>query len=304
MKTVLTFFMPCIFVLVLNCSKDEGQPQLQEEKAKPVVVVSNYPLQYFVERISTGLVEIKFPAKASADPAYWNPAAEDILAMQQADLIILNGASYEQWIKNVALPQSKLIETTMNFSNELIPLQETVTHSHGSEGEHEHTGTAFTTWLDPGNAIKQSQAIRDALIRILPEYKSLFEDQYLSLGQDLKTLDQDLTAIIKSPHIPVLFSHPVYQYLEKRYNINGMSVHWEPDQMPDEAMRKELKHILHHHKAKWMIWESQPLEEIQTALNDIGVQSIVFNPCSNFPATGDFIKVMKSNSEQLKLIYQ
>jgi zinc transport system substrate-binding protein len=291
-------------LIFINCSREDQETVAKEEQAKPKVIVSNYPLQYFVERISSGLVDIKFPARVSGDPAYWQPTAEDILTMQQADLILLNGASYEKWIKNVSLPQSKMVETTEGFNEQFIPLEETVTHSHGMEGDHEHSGTAFTTWLDPALAAKQAHAVRNALIRILPKYKSLFEEQYVGLEKDLIDLDKQLQQIIKSPEIPVLFSHPVYQYLENRYKISGMSVHWEPDQMPDDAMWKELKHILHHHKAKWMIWEDQPMTAISKRLNATDIKSIVFNPCGNIPDSGDYLKLMNSNLEQLKLIYQ
>ncbi len=31
----------------------------------------------------------------------------------------------------------------------MYPLEGATTHSHGPEGAHEHTGWAFTTWIDP-----------------------------------------------------------------------------------------------------------------------------------------------------------
>ncbi len=65
-----------------------------------------------------------------------------------------------------------------------------------------------------------------------------------------------------NPNLPVVFSHPVYQYLKARYSINGQSVHWEPDAMPEERLWREFADLIRRHPAKWMIWEGKPLPEI------------------------------------------
>ncbi len=78
-------------------------------------------------------------------------------------MIILNGASYEQWLKNVSVPPSKLVNTTAGLSDRLIPLAKSTMHSHELEREHEHSGTAFSTWLDMSLAVEQVGAITVAL---------------------------------------------------------------------------------------------------------------------------------------------
>lgn len=107
----------------------------------------------------------------------------------------------------------------------------------------------------------------------------------------------------KSPKQKVIFSHSVYQYLERRYGIAGMSVHWEPEEVPDEEMWDEFKHILDHHPAKWMIWEGEPDTGTVAKLEKIGIKSVVFNPCGKEPEMGDFLTVMKDNIKALQKIY-
>jgi zinc transport system substrate-binding protein len=290
--------------MLVACS-ERGEEETDVQTAlRPLVFVSNYPLQYFVERIASPLVEIQSAATVSSDPAYWKPAAEDIAAIQEADLILLNGASYEKWLANVTVPQSKLIETSEGFSEKLIPLEETVTHSHGPAGEHEHEGTAFTTWLDLELAAAMARAVFNALGSLSPRHEATFGDRYAQLESDLAELDAEIEKIISSaPETHVVFSHPVYQYFEKRYGIKGVSVHWEPDTVPDEGMWKEFRHILEHHPAKWMIWEGEPLEEVVDELESLGVESIVFDPCGNVPDKGDFLSVMHENTDSLKQIF-
>jgi zinc transport system substrate-binding protein len=265
-----------------------------------VVFTVNYPLAYFAERIGSDVVEVRFPAPADEDPAYWSPDADTIAAYQAADLILLNGAAYAKWVERATLPSSKLVDTSASFAERYIPLEGTVTHSHGPEGAHEHTGWAFTTWLDPSLAIKQARAVRDALTTALPDHTNVFEEGFTSLSADLEALDQRVaTAAEAIDQQPLIFSHPVYQYLIARYGLNGMSVHWEPDQAPN---LDELQHLLEEQAARWIVWEGSPLLETVESLEAYAVTSVVFDPCGNRPDGGDFMSVMESNAKAFERI--
>ena len=275
-----------------------------DNSGRPLVYATNYPLAYFAERIAAPVVDVRFPVPGDEDPAYWKPDLEDVLAMQKADLIVLNGASYEGWLENVSLAPSRMVVTTHDLRDRLIPLAKDTTHSHGLEGEHEHFGTAFTTWLDPTLAAGQAAAIEDALAARWPQHSDRFAPQLAALTEELTALDAAAQeAVAGNPELPVLFSHPVYQYLAGRYGLNARSVHWEPDQMPDEAQWQKLVEMLGNFPASWMIWEDTPLAEVRDRLESLGVRSAVFDPCANTPPSGDFFSVMEKNLEALRLIF-
>jgi len=289
-------------ILLAGCSGEKAAETGREPAGRPVVYASNYPLQYFAQKISAPLVDVRLPVPAGEDPAFWEPTHEDVLALQKADLVVLNGASYESWLKNVSLASSRLVDTSEGFKEQFIA-QETTTHSHGPGGEHEHSATAFTTWLDLALAIEQARAIQDAFSKRWPEHKGQFEAQFQKLAKELEALDAEISQTAKAAAgVPVLFSHPVYQYFERRYQVNGRSVHWEPDEMPSESMWQELTTLLSSHPAKWMIWEGEPSADISAKLAELGVQSIVFAPCGGAPDTGDFASVMKRNIQTLKAV--
>ena len=276
-----------------------------ESHAKPTVYVVNYPLQYFTERIGAEHVQVVFPAPADEDPAFWKPDANAIAAFQAADLIIINGATYAKWLKTASLPKAKMVDASEGFKANYIEIKDTVTHSHGPGGEHSHAGTAFTTWLDFRQAAQQAQAITAALSRLLPEQQSVFEQRYAELEQALLALDQRLEAIVaKQRTQPLVASHPVYQYLARRYGLNLQSVLWEPEVMPDDEQWQALQSILKTHEAKWMLWEGDPLQASVDKLQTLGVKSLVFDPCGNVPEQGDFLSVMKQNVENLQPAFQ
>ena len=286
-----------------GCSDGEQQrsESVPESAETPVIYSTNYPLAYFAERISTPVAEVRLSVPGDEDPAYWRPDQEDVLVLQAADLVVLNGAFYEAWLTSVSLPQSGMVVTTDGLEDHLIPLEKMTSHSHGSEGEHEHSGTAFTTWLDPTLAAAQARIIKDALAARWPRHSDRFEAQLEGLTEQLTALDSEAQEVVESnPDLPVLFSHPVYQYLARRYGLNARSVHWEPDQMPDETAWQELGAIVEEFPTSWMIWESTPLPEVVERLESIGIRSVVFDPCANTPSGGDFLSVMSENVQALR----
>ena len=293
-----------LIVLLAGCGG--GDPEEVEQVAegtseKLVIFTVNYPLAFFAERIGGDLVEVVFPAPADEDPAYWSPDAAIIAAYQGADLILLNGAGYAKWVDRATLPTSKVVDTSAAFADRLIPMAGTTTHSHGPEGEHEHGGYAFTTWLDPELAIRQAQAIEAAISVLRPDEEPEIGQRMESLKSDLSDIDGRLAFAAEAlGDEPLLFSHPVFQYLINRYGLNGVEVHWEPDQVPDGHAWDHLEEVLQSHPAKWMLWEAEPLDAAVRGLVERGISSIVFDPCGNRPDEGDYLSVMATNAVALE----
>jgi zinc transport system substrate-binding protein len=290
---MMGFWLGIIFVMVTTVS------------AAPTVYVVNYPLKYFTQRIAGNHVQVVFPAPPDEDPAFWKPDVETISAFQAADLIVINGATYAKWLEKTSLPKAKVVNTSAGFQDQYIEIKDSVTHSHGPAGEHAHTGTAFTTWLNFRFAAQQAKAIEAALSRLLPAQQATFAKQYASLEKDLMALDTSLEMLVDSQRTqPLVASHPVYQYFATRYGLNLQSVLWEPEVMPEDDQWNTLQALLAKHPAKWMIWEGEPMAGSVEKLQTLGVQSLVFDPCGNTPEQGDFLNVMQQNVVNLRQAFQ
>ncbi len=289
-------------VAVAGCQGESEPPKgTAAGEKKPVVYVVNYPLKYFADRIGGQAVAVEFPAPAGRDPAYWKPDATAIRGYQKADLILLNGAGYAKWVERATLPSPKLVDTSAKFRDRLIIVEDAVTHSHGPGGEHSHAGPASTTWLDLSLAVEHARAVKDALVKLRPDIAKTFEAGFATLEKDLVDLDKSFAEVVgRKPGQPLLASHPVYQYLERRYKLNLKSLHWEPDEMPDEAMWTSLAEMLKRHPARWMIWEGKPLDGVVARLKTLGVEAVVVSPGSNAPEKGDFLGVMGENLTRLE----
>jgi len=283
-------------------SQDPGQ-HIGDDRSLPVVFAVNYPLKYLAERIAGELARVELPAPPGIDPAFWKPTAETILAFQGADLILLNGAGYARWIEYSTLPESRMLNTSAGFSQDYIYIRDEGVglHAHGPGETHAHGDLAFTIWLDPTLAIQQAHAICDGLTKLLPAQAGLLDGRYELLKHDLERLDARLSEVSSGwSGQPIVASHPVYQYLARRYELDIRSVHWEPKEVPSEEHWAALQTLLESHPARWMIWEAPPLPEVKNRLRHLNVECIVVLPCGHAPSDSDWLAVMFENASRLE----
>ena len=300
-----TFILSVLFAaLVCSCKKSPESVDLPIRKSdRPQILVTNYPLAYFAERIGSTEVDVVFPAPKDQDPAFWQPNDQQISAYQQADLILLNGATYSKWAEKVTLPESKVVDTSSGFSGQFIEVKDAVTHSHGKDGTHSHNGIAFTTWLDFDQSILQADAICAALQKLKPESIEMFALNFDLLKRELLELDSRMQAVGKKlADRPIMASHPVYQYLARRYHINLKHVLWEPEEVPTDAQMNDLKGILALHPAKIFVWEGEPAKESVEKIKVLGLKSVVFDPCANGPDKGTWLDVMRANVKAMEAV--
>jgi zinc transport system substrate-binding protein len=290
---------------MVGCSGGDGDTQPSAEDGGVEIYVVNYPLQYFAQRIVGDKAAVVFPAPPGGDPAFWLPDERAIAAYQEADLILLNGASYAKWVPMATLPESKMVNTSAGFQKKYLPIEGAITHTHGPEGEHEHSDVDFHTWLDPELAIMQAESIAEAVGELMPVHNDTFQQNLAALRTDLEELDAALVAVAsRDADRPVLASHPVYGYLARRYGWNLKSMHWEPDAMPDDEQWDRLDALLAEHPAKWMVWEQEPDVAVAEKLVARGINVAVFSPCGNVPAGKNYLQVMRANIANLKPVFE
>ncbi|MGB0372437.1 MAG: metal ABC transporter substrate-binding protein [Opitutales bacterium] len=287
-KTLVCILLVSSCLLFSGCFERASDGVKEDAK---VIYTTNYPLAYFAERIVGDAYEVVFP-EIDGDPAFWKPGPAQIADFQTANWILINGADYEKWLHAVSLPVSKTVNTSRGFKDRYIHVDGTGMHSHGNGEMHSHGAIAFTTWIDMRLAIQQASVIDEKL--------ELTDTGYVDLKRDLLDLD----ARIKDAFTPfrgkfIIGSHPVYQYLARRYGLSMESVHWEPDVIPGAEQLKELDDLLSNRESKIMLWEGEPLAETKALLSGRGIECVVFDPCGNRPAEGDFMTVMESNIANL-----
>lgn len=284
------------------CACGDSKPRAAQAPAKSgplTVMTSFYPTTYFAKRIAGEHARVVCPLPKDADAAFWEPSPEVLAQYQQADLIVLNGANFENWTSTATLPESRVVVTADGFKKDWIVIKNSVTHSHGPAGSHTHAGVNGHTWPDPVNAIAQADAIRDALIAKDPAHKA----DYIANAQKLDNDLADLAARFKALELrkPMFASHPSYSYLARRCGWKLVEFTLESDEPPTEKQIADLRQAkAANPDAEVMLWEEKPCAESQKLMDELKLRVVIFDPAESAEGPDDYLAIMRKNLERLK----
>ncbi|WP_417389660.1 metal ABC transporter substrate-binding protein [Gimesia sp.] len=281
-------------------SQTEDRPRPGAEEGPRLVVVVNYPLQFIVESLAGPEFQILNPVPPAEDPETWLPGDATIQTIQQADLIVTNGADFADWVKKLSLPRSKVLRTSLAIKDALITVPDFEVHSHGS-GAHSHAGTVAFFWLDPQLMAKQAEVIAERLINLNPPSEKEIRANLEKLNVSLKPLNQQLDQIQEHYSGLEWYSRrPMYQYLARRCDWTMFHLHWKSNEAPNPEDWKRLKALLEQKKISLMLCETKPAEELVHKLAEQGITVFTLNPLTVARAEGDYVSNMKQQLTQLQ----
>ena len=287
------FSISLLLLTVVACGDQRAPATQQQPEPSEFIVAVNTPLQYFAQRLLDEDIEVRMLAPDNTDPAQWQPSIEDVLQLQRAQLILLNGAGYSGWLNKVSISDSTLVNTSSAVKERWIELENQVSHSHGPTGEHAHGGYAITTWMDMSLAQVQAKAIAQALGEHWPERVESIDSKLDALLADLGALDEGfIAAATRFRDRQLVYSHPVYQYFERRYGLAGVSLHWEPDLMPSAEQWRELQRL--NTQDLLFVWEANPAAEIADRMRELGIDFVILDPAAN-SREKDWMAVQREN---------
>jgi zinc transport system substrate-binding protein len=290
-----------LLMQLTGCGREQAQQQAIAETA-PYIVAVNNPLLYFARRLIGDDIELRLLAPADIDPATWQPAVAEVLQLQGAQLVLLNGAGYSSWLDKIAISADKLVVTGEVVKDKWIELNDTLTHSHGPAGEHAHGGYAFTTWMDMSLARAQAEAVAAALQQRWPGRSEAIAANLTTLSADIDSLDEGYRQQAQRlADRQLIYSHPVYQYFQRRYRLPGFSLHWEPGVMPTEQQWEALQQQLTD--PALFIWEGEPAALIRDRMASLGLEFVVLDPAANISDT-DWLAVQRENIARLSVVGQ
>ena len=277
-----------------------------EREGKLSIYTSCFPVDWLTRQVAGDHADVTNILPAGEDPPEWTPPAEVVSGMQKADLVVINGASFEGWVATTTLPQDKIVDTTAGKRDQLIVVEEAGTHSHGKEGEHSHRGTDPHTWSDPAMATAQAEVIRDALIAADPANTATYESNCKALAEELGALDVAYKGAMASYNQEVMAtSHPAFNYLARTYGLKLINFGFEPDSVPDEAALHDLEHAIAEDQLTVILWEAHPTDEVKAKFDELGLMSVFLDPLEQ-PGEGaayDYLAQSRQNVAALQGLF-
>lgn len=299
-RRLMGVLLAAVLAFGAGCSQSGSAPAFRGESGKLKVAASFYPMYEFARVVGGDRVDLINMVPAGTEPHDWEPAPGHIKALNQADLFIYNGAGFEPWVG----------KTLKSLDNKALAAVET---ARGAELIKAEAADADEwdphVWLDPVFAIRQVEAIRDALIKADPAHKDTYEGNAgVYLGK-LKALHLEFQSGLSTCKQKQFFtSHEAFSYLAHRYGvlqhpIMGLS----PDAEPKPKELATIVEAAKEHKVKYIFFETLVSDKVaKLVAKEIGAGTLVLNPLEGLTDKEikegkDYLSVMRENLANLKL---
>jgi zinc transport system substrate-binding protein len=236
-----------IIILIALCATTFYVFQNKTEDSKLKVVATFYPLAFFAQQIGGEEVIVKQLMPDNTEVHNWQPSVTDILTLDEADVIIYNGASLDHWFEDDVIPiidssNKIIIETT-----EGIQLLETEQEN----DDHEHEGLHDPhTWIGPFIAKQQAQNIYEALTQKDPDNRDYYSERWQNLKIRFEELDNNyMTGLSTKRKEEIFVSHSAFGYLADRYGFKQHGVIGiSADEQPSAQTYANLVEMMQEHE--------------------------------------------------------
>lgn len=175
------------------------------------IITSASMFEDMIENLMTDEFTVQSIVPIGGDPHKYKAKPSDARNVQQADLVLVNGLTFEGWI-------TELIENS-GTKAKIVRITEGIDVIGSLQYENSSDPHA---WMSAANGLIYIENIKNALIELRPSSKEAIEANYETYKAKLVKLDQDIEAAIKK--IPVdqrvlITSHDAFQYFGDRYNV-------------------------------------------------------------------------------------
>jgi manganese/zinc/iron transport system substrate-binding protein len=243
MKKIITFLTSSLLILTLitGCSSDTNSTTNTGEDSVSIVTTSTM-ITDLAKVLTTGNDKMKVTGimGAGIDPHLYKPTAGDAELMQNADLIVYNGLHFEgqmgelfKQMKDQGIPTVSLADKMENFPG--VTFIET-TEFGGNYDPH--------MWFDINIWKSATIVMKDALVELDPDNKSLYEDNTEKYLQELDDLASYVNKKINELPLEsrvLITAHDAFNYFGRMYDFDVRGV--QGISTESEAGTKDIKEL-------------------------------------------------------------
>lgn len=198
---------------------EHSQLTVQKNPAKIMIVTSFYPLYEFTSEIGKENVDVILLVPQGVEPHDWEPTINDLQKIQQSDMLIINGAGFEKWIKQAIEINPKIILVDTSKGINLI--------THETNNPNQKLESNFSDphiWLNPNNAKIQLENIQKALSNYDPKNSEFYKINSNEYSKKLDSLDSTITNELSKCKKDFITFHNAFSYFAMEYGLNQHTI--------------------------------------------------------------------------------
>lgn len=294
--TAIVIIFILLGALIYLITKSEFQME-NKSSDKIQIVVSFYPLADFAKNVGKDYVQITNITPAGAEPHDYEPAPQEIAQIYNSKLFVFNGNSIDSWADKIRSDLEKNGVIVLKMSEHMNPLN-------SNYDPH--------FWLNPLNAIKETNLIADALIKIDPAHGKEYNKNRDDYNAQLIELDREYKeGLANCKHNEIITSHNAFYYLSEQYGFTALYIlGLSPDAEPSPKAIADISDVARNNGIKYIFFETLVSPKIsETIANEVGAQTLVLNPIEGLTneesqAGKNYINIMKDNLTNLRAAMQ
>lgn len=269
------------------------------ENSKIQVISSFNPLHEFAQNVGKDKVHATLLVPVGVEPHDWEPTIKDVQKMQAADLIIINGIGFENWVEK--LEKNNFQGIIVDTSNGILVKESEDEHTDDHD-EHGHESGDPHIWLNPVFAKTQVRNIADAFSKHDPENQQYYQSNAESYIQELSLLDSQIRNELSGCSSDFIAFHDAFSYFADEYNLHQHTILSSTDPH-GEATAKTLENVISTAKTYniKIIFseETSDTRTSETIAHEIGGKVLVLSPLET-SSERNYIEKMTENLENLK----
>lgn len=198
------------------------QPAVSVEQSAIKVFVSIEPLRYLAEKVGGDYVDVEVMIAPGENPATFSPTPRKMARLTTSRLFFYVGVPSEKaWLPRVSenYPATRLVDVRTGIS-----LRKQAPHGEAHDHAHEEDLDPHI-WNDPIMSIRIAANMRDALSKLDPTHRDIYEENFRRLANKLHALDRKIAAMLKDlPSRRFMVFHPSWGYFADRYGLQQIAI--------------------------------------------------------------------------------
>lgn len=309
MKKIFKYLLISLTVLlfVTGCASNEENNSSQTENSVEVVT-SIFPVYEMTNAIADDETNISLMVGASEDAHHYEPSAQAVASVNEADVFIYSSDEMEFWVESlldvVENEELQVIELADGLDLALEDTHSEETDDHG----HDHGGLDPHFWLDPVAVNNQLPLIVEALAEVNPENEVIYQENATAFSDELATLNQAYEkAFTDITNRAFVVQHQAFGHLANRYGleqiaVGGLTTEVEP--APQELA--DIVDFVNQQEVPVIYYQSGESSAIaETIADETGTEIAVLHDLESEPANlsnegNAYLEAMYQNLEQLQ----
>jgi zinc transport system substrate-binding protein len=298
------------------CGQDDGGGSAASDDGRVSVVASFYPLAEVAQRVGGHAVSVTNLTPAGAEPHGLQLAPRQVLALDDADVVLYVGAGFQPAVAGVAKQRrgrgSVDVLSRVHLQRgdaRAIEAQEAADEGgKSSDGQQPGSGLDPHFWLDPELMATVVDEVEAALSDATPADAESFKANADAYRAELETLDAAYRRRLRScARDEIVTSHAAFFYLAKRYGLTQLPiVGLSPEAEPSAARLAQLADRIEADGVTTVFYETLVSPSVAQALaREAHVTTAVLNPIEGLTKDqidkdADYLSIMRDNLAALR----